>query len=89
MALSKDEQAALDALTKKAAEPDEEDFHVEIWDESGAGAKLPFSQARTYLARFGIGIETPAEPAPADTKVKPDKDAPTVLRHFGKSTKTT
>lgn len=89
MALSKDEQAQLDALTAKASEPDAEDFSIEIWDETGAGAKVPFSQGKGWLARFGIGVETPPpdEGKPAKTpkaqagaEDKPDNVA---LRHFG------
>lgn len=86
MALSKDEQAQLDALTAKASEP-EEDFSIEIWDETGAGAKVPYSQGKSFLARFGIGVETPpAEDKPAKDKpaAKTD-DTPNnvATRHFG------
>ncbi len=88
MALSKDEQATLDALTAKAAETDEDDFHIEIWDETGAGAKVPYSKGKTWLQRFGIDL--PVEPeADASKPAKPAKPAPAdstdgVLRHFGK-----
>jgi hypothetical protein len=88
MALTPDEQAALDALTKKAAETDEDDFHIEIWDETGAGAKVPYSKGKTWLQRFGIDL--PVEPAPDPAKpakpAKPadDKTPDTVLRHFGR-----
>lgn len=89
MALSKEEQDTLDALTAKASEPDADDFAIEIWDETGAGAKVPFSQGKTWLARFGIGVETPApdegkpdkgKPKPAAADAAPDG----VLRHFGR-----
>jgi hypothetical protein len=88
MALSKEEQATLDALTAKASEV-EDDFAIEIWDETGAGAKVPFSQGKTWLARFGIGVEPPApdEGKPPKDKAAPkDKDGnpDTVLRHFGR-----
>lgn len=91
MALSKDEQAQLDALTAKASEPDAEDFSIEIWDETGAGAKVPFSQGKQWLSRFGIGVEAPAPDAETDPK-GPKKTAPktdegrpdnVATRHFG------
>ena len=86
MALSKDEQAQLDALTAKASEPDD-DFSIEIWDETGAGAKVPFSQGKSWLARFGIGVEKPAEdkpaPKPAADKTDDDKPSNVATRHFG------
>jgi hypothetical protein len=88
MALSKDEQATLDALNAKATEP-EEDFSIEIWDESGAGAKVPYSKGRSWLARFGIDVEAlpspEAEEGTSGTKAKPaanSKDT-VVTRHFG------
>jgi hypothetical protein len=68
MALSKDEQAQLDALTKKATEPDEE-FDIEIWDETGAGAKVPYSKGRSWLNRFGIDLP---EPAPESEGTEPE-----------------
>lgn len=93
MALSKDEQAQLDALTKKATEPDE-DFHIEIWDETGAGAKVPYSKGRTWLQRFGIDMpsepeaEPEADPKPAKPRaVKSADDPGHAARYFGKSGK--
>ena len=92
MALSKDEQAQLDALTRKASEPDE-DFSIEIWDETGAGAKVPYSKGRSWLNRFGIDLpDTPAdepdEPKPASkpraVKSVPD-DSGHAAKYFGKS----
>ena len=87
MALSKDEQAALEALQAKASEPDD-DFSIEIWDETGAGAKIPFSQGKTWLERFGIGIEKPAaddKPAKGDKPAAKDDSSTgsVVTRHFG------
>jgi hypothetical protein len=89
MALSKDEQATLDALTAKAAEAEDEDFSIEIWDESGAGAKVPYSKGRSWLARFGIDVETPSadegkETKPAKSAATKDAAPDTVLRHFGR-----
>lgn len=92
MALTDEEKAQLAALTEKQNQPDEaEDWAVEIWDETGAGAKVPFSQAKGWLSKFGIGIETPpaddgGKPAP---KGKPASGEPappgTANKYFGKS----
>lgn len=70
--LTKDEQAILDDLTKRAAEPDAEDFEVEIYDtNAGRGMRLPFSQARAKAYEwFGIG-EAPAEPSTSDAGEPP------------------
>jgi hypothetical protein len=95
MALSDEEKAQLEALTKKANEPDpEDDFEMEIFD-GAKGARLPYSKGKSWLEEtFGINL-TPAPPAgpPKDNKPpKPDKNAsnqsggndndPSVLRHF-------
>lgn len=56
MGLSPDEKAQLDALTAKANEPDDDDFDIEIWDNTGAGAKVPYRKGRTWLQRFGIDL---------------------------------
>jgi hypothetical protein len=69
MPLSDDEKAQLAALQAKENEPDE-DYQIEIWDETGAGAKLPFSQGRTWLQRFGIGVPEPTEDEPKTPKGK-------------------
>lgn len=57
MGLSKEEKEQLDALTKKAEEPDEEDFEIEI----GSGdkyARVPYSRGRSYLQQhFGIDLD--------------------------------
>lgn len=91
MALSKDEQAQLDALTRKASEPDE-DFSIEIWDETGAGAKVPYSKGRTWLNRFGIDLpdveaepEGDDKPAPKPRAVKsaPAGDEGHAAKYFG------
>lgn len=90
MALSDEEKATLEALTKKASEPEQEDFAIEIWDETGAGAKVPFSQGAEWLKRFGIGVEKPADSKPEGNGKTPKADdgktpvAP-AQRYFGKS----
>jgi hypothetical protein len=97
MALSKDEQTQLDALTRKASEPDEE-FDIEIWDETGAGAKVPYSKGRSWLNRFGIDLpteppETEPESEPKAPKARQPKAQPgpttsnVTQRYFGKDNK--
>jgi hypothetical protein len=91
MALSKDEQAQLDALTRKASEPDE-DFDIEIWDETGAGAKVPYSKGRSWLNKFGIDLpveapESEPEPEPKTPKARKQPGPSTsnvTQRYFGK-----
>jgi hypothetical protein len=61
MALSDEEKSQLAALQAKEQEPEDNGFDVEIWDETGAGAKVPYNQAKTWLARFGIGLPEPSE----------------------------
>lgn len=67
MALSKEEKEQLDALTKKANEPDEPDFEIEIYD-GPKGARLPYSRGRTYLqTHFGIDLDPdPAKESDGD-----------------------
>jgi hypothetical protein len=62
MALSKEEQEQLDALTAKANEPDpQEDFEMEIYD-GPKGARVPYSKGRSWLqTHFGIDLD----PSPA------------------------
>lgn len=94
MALSDEEKATLEALTKKANEPDEDDFDIEIWDETGAGAKVPYRKGRTWLQRFGIDLpDTPIAPVPDTKRSKPtsgdsgnsDSTGSTAQRYFGGS----
>lgn len=74
MALSKDEQDQLDALQRKASEPDEDEYDIEIWDETGAGAKVPYRKAKTWLQRFGIDMP---EPPPEGTENPEGEGKPT------------
>ncbi len=57
MALTPEEKATLESLTEKANQPDEPDEYVEIWDETGAGAKVKRASAKTWLQRFGIDLD--------------------------------
>jgi hypothetical protein len=62
MALTPAQQAQLDELTKLASAADEDDFEVEIFS-GDKGARIPHSQAKTWLFKeFGIG-EAPTPPA--------------------------
>jgi hypothetical protein len=65
MALSADEQALLDELTRKASEPDADgDYEIEIFS-GDKGARIPFSKGQKWLLdNFGIG-EPPAAAAAA------------------------
>lgn len=88
MALSDEEKATLEALTRKANEPDEDDFDIEIWDETGAGAKVPYRKGRTWLNRFGIDlpeVATPTEGKPAKEPKAPPASGDTATRYFGGS----
>jgi hypothetical protein len=70
MALSNEEKAQLEALQAKEQEPDD-NGDVEIWDETGAGAKVPYHKAKNWLARFGIDLPEEAEGAPDQEEAKP------------------
>lgn len=58
MALSKEEQEQLDALTAKANAPDDDpDFEIEIYD-GPKGARVPYSRGRSWLQQnFGIDLD--------------------------------
>jgi len=92
MALTDEEKAQLEALNAKANEPDDDDdFDIEIWDETGAGAKVPFRKGKDWLAKFGIGVEPPAPESKPTGKAgdkgdgKDTKPGPTASKYFGKS----
>jgi hypothetical protein len=90
--LTKEEQALLDELTARAAEPDADDFEVEVYDTSaGRGARIPFSKATSWLYdNFGIG-EPPAaatseagDPPAGKGKAKADPAPPARGGYFGR-----
>jgi len=88
MALTDDEKQTLEALQKKASEPEPDAFDIEIWDETGAGAKVPYSKGRQWLARFGIDVEPPKPEDVKDDKTDDKSREPHATRYFGpKSTK--
>lgn len=88
MALSDDEKKTLDALMAKQNEPDDSDFDIEIWDDTGAGARVPYSKGRKWLAdKFGIDVPAVADPEPK-TKTKTGTtdstdNGPVPIRYFG------
>lgn len=66
MALSDEEKAQLDALTKKANEPDaDDDFEIEIYDGQ-KGARVPYRKGRGYLQEH-FGIDLDPDPGKGDT----------------------
>lgn len=70
MGLSDEEKATLEALTKKANEPDDDDnFEIEIYDGQ-RGARVPYRKGRGYLQEhFGIDLDpNPGEGAADDGK---------------------
>jgi hypothetical protein len=95
MALSPEQKAQLEELTRLANEPDEDDFDIEIWDETGAGAKVPYHKGKTWLQRFGIDLPLP-DASGSDPKSKSTKsdnsgstdnaaNGDTAARYFGSS----
>jgi hypothetical protein len=92
MALSDEEKATLEALQAKANEPEADDFDIEIWDDSGAGARVPYSKGRKWLAdKFGIDVPVPpatgapAKPGGKQTAASADTGTttPVPIRYFG------
>jgi hypothetical protein len=75
MALTPEEKEQLDKLTQKANEPDDDDFEIEIWDGTGAGAKVPYHKGKTWLQRFGIDLPDTPEDDTTEGK-KPAKKTP-------------
>jgi hypothetical protein len=63
----------LKAKQAAAAETDaDEDYDVEIWDETGKGARVKRSHAKTFLQQFGIDLDPETEDDKTDkTKTKP------------------
>ena len=90
MALSKDEQAQLDALTKKSKEPDvDESFEVEFWQEntdgSRHGGRAPWSQGKRVFGQMFpdlFGEKPPADDEPGDDA--PEAGKPAKVERFGR-----
>lgn len=87
MALTDEEKSQLEALQAKANAPDDsDDFEVEIWDENGKGARVPYKKGRSWLqSTFGIDLDPPpsAEGDPPQGDGKPDGTP--AQRYFGGS----
>lgn len=78
--LTAEERAELQRkLDEDAATAD--DFEVEIWNERGQGARVPFSKGKNWLAEaFGIDLEPPKPKADETPKADDGKVKPV---HFG------
>ena len=86
MALTEDEKALLEQLTKKSKEADaEKDFEIEVYSKDGHGARIPFSQGKKWLYQnFGIG-DSPEAPAEGAPEGEPAKDEN--VHYFGRQQK--
>lgn len=82
MPLSEDEKALLDKLTAKQAEKEDDDFDIEIWNEKGAGARVPYRKGKGFLQQFGIDMPEATADDKADGPDSKDKPPP-VQRYFG------
>lgn len=78
MALTDEEKAQLEALTRKSQEPDPaEDFEIEIFDGT-RGARIPYSKGRSFLQQhFGIDLSDPSADDAGSKKDKPDTKSKT------------
>lgn len=74
MALSEDEKKTLAALQAKENEPEPDDEFIEIWDDTGAGAKVKRSSAKNWLNKFGIDLDEVT--TDEETEDKPVKKSP-------------
>lgn len=87
--LSAEERAALQKQLDDDAAA-ENDFDVEIWNEKGQGARVPFSKGRQWLAdAFGIDLDPPAADAGKDGAGKSDPKTNVRPAHFGGQTRKT
>lgn len=73
MALSPEEKAQLEALQAKESEPEPDDEFIEIWDETGAGAKVKRSAAKSWLNKFGIDLDQVTGEETEETEQKPKR----------------
>lgn len=88
MGLSKEERAQLDALTKKADEPDEDEgFEVEYWEErpdgTRRGGRMPWAQGKKAFGAWLpdlFGDKPPEEETPEQA---PDEE-PGKVQRFGR-----
>jgi len=63
MALTDDEKATLEALNKKANEPDDaDDYEVEMTDENNRTIRVPYSKGKGLLAKWGFDLEDLPKP---------------------------
>ncbi len=62
--LTEEQQRQLQELTAlKDAPDDDSEFEVEIWNEKGQGARIPYGKGRSWLQQnFGIDLDPPPDP---------------------------
>jgi len=76
MALTDDEKATLEALNKKANEPDDaDDYEVEMTDENNRTIRVPYSKGKGLLAKWGFDLDD--MPKPVDDGKPADDGKPT------------
>ncbi len=84
--LDEEERALLDKHRQEKAKKQQAadaELQVEIWDESGRGARLPYAKGRSWLAKtFGIDAD---ELKPQDEEQAPEDGEPGKVRpaYFG------
>lgn len=65
-----------------------DDFDIEIWDDSGKGARVPYSKGRPWVQRiFGIDLDEDKPEDEAGDESKPEQDgkpAGADVRRFGR-----
>jgi hypothetical protein len=85
--LTEEQQRQLDELTAlQNAQDDDSEFEIEIWNEKGQGARIPYGKGRSWLqSNFGIDMDPPpAEPDPnAATDPEGGQRTGAAGRYFG------
>jgi hypothetical protein len=76
--LTDEQQRQLDELTALANAPDDDgEFEIEIWNDKGSGARIPYGKGKGWLSReFGIELDAPATPDNGGDPNAPDPNAP-------------
>jgi hypothetical protein len=87
------EKQLADLAALRDAPDDDSEFEIEIWNEKGQGARVPYGKGRSWLQEnFGIDLDPPpADPgANGDGGPDPESGAPpqrTSGKYFGKAPK--
>lgn len=69
--LTAEQRAELERQLQEDDETDDEDYEVEIWNDKGAGGRLPYRKAKKHFQdHFGIDLDPPTDPQndPSGTK---------------------